>query len=113
MDTGKKGKISKDERMEFLSAECDRPDGDKSGESGSPSIAAIAGGVRHVCPSGRSGQGVEPDSVEQVGNEILQHKEWFQCLKNAAQPARSRLCCVRCLRWAWLEDQPRKKSLAF
>jgi hypothetical protein len=99
--------------MEFMSAEFDRFDADKSGESGSPLIAAIAGGARQACPSGRSGQVGKPDLVEPVGNEILQHKEWFQCLEKAAQPARSGLCCVRCLRWAWLEDQPRKKSLAF
>ena len=75
MDTDKRGKISKSVWMEFMSAEFDRLDVDKSGELGFPSIAAIAGGVRQACPSGRSGQRVGPDSAKPVGNGILQRKE--------------------------------------
>jgi hypothetical protein len=37
--------------------------------------------VTHARPADQ-GKVVEPDSVEPVGNEILQHKDWFQCLEN-------------------------------
>jgi EF hand len=91
MDTDKNGKISKSEWIEFMSAEFDLLDVDnRSGELDphqllqSQAVSFNFKHARQACPSGSSGQVVGPDSdsdsdsAEPAGNEILQHKEWFE-----------------------------------
>ncbi len=74
MDTDKNGKISKKEFMAFMSAEFDRLDTDKSGETDAKGLkqatgAAQPAGVRQIGRGSAFERGVKSDSVGYVGSE--------------------------------------------
>jgi hypothetical protein len=113
LDTNKNGKISKNESMKFMSAEFDRLDVDKSGELDPHELLQSQVSVRHARPADQdmSSSRTRPNPYV---TKFFSTKSGF-CTLRVHRTARSKraVLCVRWQAWAWLEDQLRKKSLAF